>query len=90
LFYSAQDVVAITYDDSFTIIEYVPLGLNDKPVLPFEKQTIYFTRMAIIKLKAKCFSAPEFNQNALPYLQQLHIALLKKLQKKSGVDRTGT
>jgi hypothetical protein len=31
LFYSAQDVVAITYDeDSFTIIEYVPLGLNDK------------------------------------------------------------
>jgi hypothetical protein len=36
--------------------------------------------MAIIKLKAKCFSAPEFNQNALPYLQP-NIALLKKLQK---------
>ena len=31
LFYSAQDVVEITFDeDTFTIIEYVPLGLNDK------------------------------------------------------------
>jgi hypothetical protein len=31
LFYSDQDVVTITYDeDTFTIIEYVSLGLNDK------------------------------------------------------------
>jgi hypothetical protein len=30
LFYSDQDVVTITYDeDTFTIIEYVSLGLND-------------------------------------------------------------
>jgi hypothetical protein len=37
--------------------------------------------MAIIKLKAKCFSAPEFNQNALPYLQPTPHALLKNCKK---------
>jgi hypothetical protein len=31
LFYSDQDVVTITYDeDTFTITEYLSLGLNDK------------------------------------------------------------
>ena len=44
LFYSAQDVVEITFDeDTFTIIEYVPLGLNDKTsYYPLEKQTLRF------------------------------------------------
>jgi hypothetical protein len=42
LFYSDQDVVTITYDeDTFTIIEYVSLGLNDKTSYP-EKQVLYF------------------------------------------------
>jgi hypothetical protein len=30
LFYSAQDVVALLMMKILTIIEYVPLGLNDK------------------------------------------------------------
>ena len=44
LFYSAQDEVTITYDEhSFTITEYVPLGLNDKTsYYPLEQQTIRF------------------------------------------------
>jgi hypothetical protein len=43
LFYSDQDVVTITYDeDTFTIIEYVSLGLNDKTSYYPEKQVLYF------------------------------------------------
>jgi hypothetical protein len=43
--------VTIEYDeDSFTITEYVPLGLNDQTTYyPLEKQTIYFMKMVIIK-----------------------------------------
>jgi hypothetical protein len=45
LFYSAQDVVTIEYDeDSFTIVEYIPLGLNDKCYL-----SGYFKKMVITK-----------------------------------------
>lgn len=51
LFYSAQDVVTIDYnDDTFTITEYVPLGLNDKTsYYPLEEQTIHFLTTDIIK-----------------------------------------
>ncbi|MDX9789342.1 MAG: DUF5929 domain-containing protein, partial [Candidatus Kapabacteria bacterium] len=44
LFYSALDEVTIDYDEtSFSITEYVPLGLNDKTsYYPLEKQTITF------------------------------------------------
>jgi Domain of unknown function (DUF5929)/Putative DNA-binding domain len=44
LFYSNQDVVEILFDEnSFTILEYVPLGLNDKTSLYLlEKVTLNF------------------------------------------------
>jgi len=60
LFYSAQDVVTITYNEStFIITEYVPLGLKDiTSFYPLERQTINFLKMDIIKLIEKCFSAP--------------------------------
>jgi len=56
LFYSAQDDVTITYDENtFTITEYVPLGLNDKTsYYPLEQQKISFLITVIIKLKPKC------------------------------------
>jgi hypothetical protein len=38
LFYSDQDVVTITYEDTFTITEYLSLGLNDKRVIIPEKK----------------------------------------------------
>jgi uncharacterized protein (UPF0371 family) len=42
LFYSDQDVVTITYDeDTFTIIEYVSLGLNDKTVITPETSPLF-------------------------------------------------
>jgi hypothetical protein len=81
LFYSAQDVVAIYDEDSFTIMEYVPLGLNDKTSFTLGKQTIYFTRMAIIRLKAKCYFS---RQNSIVKCSTIFTnsnILLKKLKK---------
>jgi hypothetical protein len=45
-------------EDSFTIVEYIPLGLNDKnKLLSFRKKTIYFYENGYYKIEVKCFSA---------------------------------
>jgi hypothetical protein len=84
LFYSAQDVVTITYDDnSFVITEYVPLGLNDKTsYYPLEEQTIRFFDNGYYKIDRKMlFQPPEFNKRMLFHIYNSNIALLQKLQK---------
>jgi hypothetical protein len=84
LFYSAQDVVEIIYDeDTFTIIEYVPLGLNDKTsYYPLEKQTIHFHDNGYYKIEREMlFQPPEFNKKMLFHIYNSNITLLKKLQK---------
>jgi hypothetical protein len=43
LFYSDQDVVTITYDeDTFTIIEYVSLGLIKQVITPRETSPLFY------------------------------------------------
>lgn len=84
LFYSAQDVVTITFDDdSFTIIEYVPLGLNDKTsYYPLEQQTIHFEENGYYKIDREIlFQPPEFNRKMLYHIYNSNISLLKKIQK---------
>ncbi len=84
LFYSAQDVVEIIYDeDTFTIIEYVPLGLNDKTsYYPLEKQTIHFHDNGYYKIEREMlFQPPEFNKKMLFHIYNSNISLLKRLQK---------
>ena len=84
LFYSAQDDVTITYDDdSFTIMEYVPLGLNDKTsYYPLEKQTIRFYDNGYYKIEREMlFEPPEFNKKMLFHIYNSNIALIDKLQK---------
>jgi hypothetical protein len=84
LFYSAQDVVEITYDeDTFTIIEYVPLGLNDKTsYYPLEQQTIHFHDNGYYKIERQMlFQPPEFNKKLLFHIYNSNISLLSKLQK---------
>lgn len=84
LFYSAQDVVTITFDeDTFTIIEYVPLGLNDKTsYYPLEQQTIYFYENGYYKIESKMlFQPPEFNRKMLFHIYNANLALLQKLRK---------
>jgi hypothetical protein len=84
LFYSAQDVVEISYDeDSFTIIEYVPLGLNDSTsYYPLEQQTIHFHDNGYYKIDRKIlFEPPEYNRKMLFHIYNSNITLLHKLEK---------
>jgi hypothetical protein len=84
LFYSAQDDVIISFDDdSFTIVEYVPLGLNDKTTYyALEKQTIRFYDNGYYKIEREMlFEPPEFNRKMLFHIYNSNLVLLDKLQK---------
>ena len=90
LFYSAQDVVTITFDeDTFTIMEYVPLGLNDKTSFyPLEKQTIHFYDNGYYKIdREMLFQPPEFNKKMLFHIYNSNISVLKKLQKGLSLNQ---
>jgi hypothetical protein len=84
LFYSAQDVVTISFDEnSFTITEFVPLGLNDKTsYYPLEKVTIHFFDNGYYKMETQMlFEPPAFNKKMLHHIYNSNIALLKKMEK---------
>jgi len=84
LFYSAQDDVTITFDDdTFTILEYVPLGLNDKTsYYPLEKQTIRFYDNGYYTIEREIlFEPPEFNRRMLFHIYNSNLVLIDKLQK---------
>ena len=89
LFYSAQDVVTISFDeDSFTILEYVPLGLNDKTsYYPLEEQTIQFFENGYYKIDRKMlFQPPEFNRPMLHHIYNSNLSLLHKLEKGISIS----
>ena len=83
LFYSAQDVVTISFNDgTFTIVEYVPLGLNDKTSFyPLEKQTIQFYENGYYTINMEMlFQPPEFNKKMLFHIYNTNLTLIRKLQ----------
>jgi Domain of unknown function (DUF5929)/Putative DNA-binding domain len=84
LFYSAQDDVTIEYDEnSFTITEFIPLGLNDKTsYYPLEKQIISFFENGYYKIDTQLlFEPPEFNRKMLFHIYNSNISILDKLDK---------
>ena len=84
LFYSALDEVTIAYDDAtFSITEYVCLGLNDKTSFyPLEKVTIEFFDNGYYKMDSKLlFEPPQYNKNVLHHIYNSNNAILSKLQK---------
>lgn len=84
LFYSAQDVVTITFDaDTFTIMEYIPLGLNDKTsYYPLEQQTIRFYDNGYYTIDRKMlFQPPEFNRKMLFHVYNATMTLIAKMKK---------
>lgn len=93
LFYSALDDVMITFDDdTFTIIEYVPLGLNDKTsYYPLEKLTIHFHDNGYYKIdREMLFQPPEFNKKVLFHIYNSTLSLLSKLQKGQAISERET
>ncbi|MBS7786097.1 ATP-binding protein [Flavobacterium sp. CYK-55] len=85
LFYSALDEVTIEFDeDSFTITEYIPLGLNDRTsYYALEQQTIRFYENGYYKIdRTFLFEPPEYNRKMLYHIYNSTLALLEKLSKK--------
>jgi hypothetical protein len=84
LFYSALDEVSIAYnEDSFSITEYVALGLNDKTsYYPLEEVSISFQENGYYKMdSALLFDPPQYNRKMMYHIYNSNLALLGKLQK---------
>ena len=91
LFYSALDEVSITFDEeSFSITEYVCLGLNDKTSFyPLEKVSIRFFDNGYYKIDTQLlFEPPQYNKKMLHHIYNSNITLLSKLQKGTFLDET--
>ena len=89
LFYSALDVVTIEFDEkSFTIIEHVPLGLNDKTsYYPLEQQKISFFDNGYYKIENEMlFEPPAFNKKMLHHIYNSNLSLLDKLNKGIAIS----
>ncbi|MEZ4852950.1 ATP-binding protein [Flavobacterium sp.] len=83
LFYSAQDDVVIYFDEnSFTITEYVALGINDKTTYyPLEKVVITFFDNGYYKIESEMlFNPPQYNRKLLHHIYNANLSLLKKLE----------
>lgn len=89
LFYSNQDEVIVSYDeDSFTITEYVKLGLNDKTsYYPLEKLTFYFYDNGYHKMETQMlFEPPQFNKKLLHHIYNSVLIAIQKLHKNKDVS----
>lgn len=84
LFYSALDEVAIFYnDDSFRIIEYVRLGLQqsyryyklEEKIISFDNNASYSIHVDLI------FEPPQFDKKVLHHIYNTNNAILEKLEK---------
>ena len=84
LFYSTLDEVQIEYDDNtFSITEYVSLGLNDKTsYYPLEKVSITFHDNGYYKMDSTLlFDPPQYNPKMMHHIYNSNLALIKKLEK---------
>lgn len=84
LFYSALDEVSIAYnEDSFSITEYVALGLNDKTTFyPLEEVSIRFQENGYYNMESVLlFEPPQYNRKMMYHIYNANLALLGKLEK---------
>jgi len=82
LFYSALDEVTIRFtENSFTILEFVQLGLGKKQAYyPLEEVTITFTDNGTYQIQNNLiFDPPEYDKRTLHHLFNANNALLEKL-----------
>ena len=85
LFYSALDEVTITFNDnSFTIIEYVQLGLErQQKYYPLEKVSIGFQDNGKYEIQSTLiFNPPQYDKKILHHIYNTNNTLLNKLAKK--------
>lgn len=85
LFYSALDEVSIRYsEDTFSITEYITLGLNDKTsYYPLEEVSIHFQDNGYYKMESTLlFNPPQYNRKMMFHIYNANLTLLTKLEKK--------
>ncbi|PNQ74894.1 AAA family ATPase [Hanstruepera neustonica] len=84
LFYSALDEVSIYYDDNtFKIVEYVKLGLQDSfKYYPLEETIISFFENVNYSIDTTLiFEPPQFDRKILHHIFNANNAILEKLNK---------
>ena len=82
IFYSSLDEVSIHYNEnSFIIIEYITLGINnDLKRYPLEKRVLHFSDNGNYKIVSELlFTPPMFNKKILFHLYNSNNALIKKI-----------
>lgn len=90
LFYSAFDEVAISYtEDSFKIIEYVKLGLQQSyKYYKLEEKYIYFDNNANYSIEANLiFEPPQFDKKVLHHIYNANNSILEKLEKGISLNQ---
>ncbi len=84
LFYSALDEITIAYnEDSFTILEFVQLGLNkEQKYYPLEEVTIVFSENGNYSINSELvFEPPQYDKKTLFHIFNANNALIQKLEK---------
>lgn len=90
LFYSALDEVAISYtEDSFKIIEYVRLGLQQSyKYYKLEEKYIRFDNNVNYSIEANLiFEPPQFDKKVLHHIYNANNSILKKLEKGISLNQ---
>ncbi|WCO01870.1 ATP-binding protein [Psychroserpens ponticola] len=90
LFFSTLDEVSITFNDnSFQIIEYVSLGLqNSFKYYELEKTIIHFEDNAQYNIETKLlFKPPQFDKKVLHHIYNSNNTLLEKLKKGLSLNK---
>ena len=91
LFYSALDEISISYnDESFTIMEYVKLGLgNQQKYFPLEKVDIFFSDNGTYQIQSDLiFEPPQYDKKTLHHIFNSNKAILQKIQKGVSLKRS--
>ncbi|NNC50406.1 MAG: ATP-binding protein [Flaviramulus sp.] len=90
LFFSTLDEVSISLnDDSFKIVEYVSLGLqNMHNYYPLEETLIKFENNANYNIETKLlFEPPQFDRKVLHHIYNANNAVLEKLKKGLSLSK---
>jgi len=90
LFYSALDEVSISFNNnSFKIVEYVSLGLqNNYKYYPLEETVIKFNDIANYSIDTTLvFQPPEFDKKVLHHIYNSNNALIEQLKKGSSITK---
>ena len=93
LFFSTLDEVSITFSqDSFTIIEYLKLGLqNSYKYYPLEKTVINFNDNASYNIESTLiFNPPQFDKKVLHHIYNSNNSILEKLKKGQLLNNNET